>query len=148
MKKTIKSTPAQKENVTIVNPAKETNLQKINLDKFADSLEKFEGKEKKSKETSIYKYPESFPKEDVNSEKGKNWRNQKRGKIKRFVNNILLYAKHKRMEDLQKEISEFKTFYAETYILNDYSGKSISNSNKEKEVAELSIALDIVKQTI
>lgn len=148
MKKTNQSAKAINVNADKKENAKETNLQIINLDKFANQLESFEGKEKKNKRETIYKYPEDFKKEDVNAEKGKNWRNNKRGRVKRYVGNILLYAKHKRMDDLQKEISEFKAFYSEFYILNDYKIDSISNSNKEKDNEELQLMLDIVKQTI
>jgi hypothetical protein len=146
MKKT--TTPKNATQKEIVAPKENVNLSKINLDAFAEKLDSFEGKEKKSKKESIYKYPIDFPKTDVNSEKGKNWRNNKRNTMKRFINNILLYAKMKRIEDLTKEIESFKSFYTEFYCLNDYSSSSISNSNKEKEGKELELMLSIIKSTL
>lgn len=118
---------------------------KMNLDKFADQLGKMELKEKKDKET-IYLYPEGMTKEMISGEKGKKFRNSLRNRLKTISNNILLFAKMKRMEDLDKEINSFLAFYKDHYRLNDLSLKSISQSADEGKNASLSLFLSIVKE--
>lgn len=126
------------------SPAKR-ELTKINLNKFADALAKVEVKEKRAKET-IYKYPDTFSKSDINAEKGKKFRNSLRNKLKRFSNNIFVYTKQQDIEAIKKEVALFNAFYAEHYILNDFSFASLSNTKAEGKEKGFKTLLDIVKE--
>lgn len=139
-----------KSSSAIVNPIakkdESPNLSKINLSKFADQLEKMELKEKKDKET-IYIYPEGMSKSDISGEKGKKFRNGLRNKMKFHSNNILLFAKKNRLDDLKSAIESFRKFYKENYRINDLSIKSISHSANEEKNIFLSLFLEIVKES-
>lgn len=147
----IASKNAKKEIKKNANPsdAKKSDASKeiikINLSKFADQLGKIELKEKRDKET-IYIYPEGFSKEMISSEKGKKFRNSLRNRMKTICNNILLYAKMNRMEDLQKSISEFDALYSANYRIRDYSIKSLSSSGDESKLSLMILALSIIKE--
>lgn len=117
---------------------------KINLGQFKDQLGKIELKEKRDKET-IYIYPEGFSKEMISSEKGKKFRNSLRNRMKTICNNILLYAKMNRMEDLQKSIAEFDALYSANYRIKDYSIKSLSSSGDESKLSLMILSLQIIK---
>lgn len=117
----------------------------INLSQFADQLSGISLKEKKDKET-IYKYPEGFSKEMISSEKGKKFRNSLRNRMKTICNNILLFAKMNRMEDLQKEIASFDALYIANYRINDYSLKSFSSSGDESKLSMMNLSLSIIKE--
>lgn len=121
------------------------NLNEINLSKFADQLSAISLKEKKERET-IYLYPEGFSKEIISSEKGKKYRNGLRNIAKRFCNNILLFAKMNRMDDLKKEIAEFDLFYKEKYRIQDYSSASISQSNNPEKEIGFNLMMQIIKE--
>lgn len=132
----------------IVKPiAKEEKKEtiKINLDKFAKELEGMQLKEKRTRET-IYVYPESFTKSDINSEKGKKYRNSIRNNLKRFSNNICIYAKMKDAEKLGNEVKGFEGFYKEKFRLNDFSLSSISQSKDELKEKDFSLMLEIIKE--
>lgn len=120
------------------------DLSKFNLEKFADQLSAISLKEKKNKET-IYVYPPEFKKEDIGGEIGKKWRNSQRRKLESLTNNILFFAKGKKMEDLQDAIKKFRSFYKETYRRNDFSIDSLSQSRNDARNAGISLALDIIK---
>lgn len=122
-----------------------SSIASINLSKFADQLSLIALKEKKSKD-HIYLYPEGFSKEDLSGEKGKKFRNSIRNKMKTFSNNILLYAKMNRIEDLEKEIASFLPFYKEKFRINDLSIASISSSQDESKIGNFSLMLSIIKE--
>lgn len=126
---------------SIASPA----IIKINLDQFKDQLGKIEIKEKKERE-SLYNYPEGFSKEMISSEKGKKFRSSLRNQLKRICNNILLYAKMNRMEDLNAEIDLFASFYKKNYRLNDYSLKSLSYSQNEEKSSNFDLMMQIIKE--
>lgn len=137
---------------TKVSNQKETVVSKINLSSLTDQLSKVELKEKIKKQT-IYKYPEGFTEKDMNSEKGKKFRNGLRNKLRRFVNNVLSYAKQHQINKsaeaenlLQKEISEFMTFYKDNYRINDLSFDSISNTKDEDKTGDIKLFIHVVKQ--
>lgn len=121
------------------------NLNEINLSKFADQLSGISLKEKKERET-IYIYPDGFSKEIISSEKGKKFRNGLRNQMRRFANNILLFAKMNRLDDLRKEIAEFDLFYAKYYRMQDYSASSISQSNNPEKEMGFSLMMEIIKE--
>lgn len=62
-------------------------------------------------------------------------------------NNIILFAKEKRLNELKKEIANFINFYKFAYTLNDFSLVSISRNNRDMETKErLTLMLIIVNQ--
>lgn len=136
-KKTIATTEVKKE----IAPS----VEKVNLSKYAERLQKVEVKEIKKKQT-LYNYPDGFSESDINNEKGKKFRNSLRTAMKRFANNITLAAKQNDAEKLQKEIAEFKIFYKKNYRVNDFSLSSITNTKDEGKEYLLSLAIDIVKE--
>lgn len=137
----IKSSPAKNVNASKENAS--PAIIKFNLDQFKDQLGSIELKEKRDKET-IYIYPEGMTKEMISSEKGKKFRNSLRNRMKTICNNILLFAKMDRMEDLQKSIAEFDALYAKNYRMQDYSLKSISSSGDESKLSMISLSLKII----
>lgn len=141
MKKSETKTVATK-TVKNANSTKVVNLQ---LSQFAKKLESVEVKEKKDKLT-IYNYPETFSKTDINSEKGKKFRNSLRSKMQKFANNIFYYAKINDNEKLIAEINSFDAHYKENYRLNDYSLKSVSSSNNEVKAKDIELMLSIIKE--
>lgn len=128
-----------------VSEKKNDQIVKINLDKFKDQLSGIELKEKKIRET-IYVYPEGFDKEKINSDAGKKFRNSLRNSMKRFCNNILIFAKSDQLEKLQSEIESFKSFYKKNYRINDYSLGSISSSNDPIKERDLNLMIQIIKE--
>lgn len=120
-------------------------ITKFNLDQFADQLGKIELKERKDKET-IYFYPEGMTKDQISGDAGKKFRNSLRRKRDSFCNNILFFAKGKKMDDLKKEIDLFLAHYKITYRRNDLSIESISQSHNDAKNVSLSLALQIVKE--
>lgn len=139
---------AQKTSVNTKNAdAKNANSKKIvdlQLTQFAKKLESIEVKEKKDKVT-LYIYPDGFSKTDINSEKGKKFRNSLRTKIQKFANNICVYAKSKQSEKLIDEIKEFDAHYKQCYRVNDYTLKSISSSNNEAKNENIELMLQIIQ---
>lgn len=122
--------------------AKVEKIGTLNLSKYAEKLAKVEIKEK-VKKSHLYLYPENFTEAQINSVEGKKFRNKQRNILQRFVNNILLFAKMNRIEDLKKEIENFDSFYKATYRLNDYTIHSITNKAEEKQ-ADIKIAFEII----
>lgn len=140
----VKTNATTKKNVankkTTENKKSVVNL---NLSQFAAKLDNIEVKEKKDKET-LYIYPETLSKSDINGEKGKKHRNKLRTKMQKFENNIFVFTKTNDTENLEKTIAEFDAFYKENYRTPDYSLKSISSSNDEKKTASLKTMLEII----
>lgn len=142
-KKTNIVTTSKNEDVKVKN----NEIVKINLSKFTKQLESKILEKKSNERTTLYKYPIEFTKADVNNKKiGGKFRANKRNRLSTFVNNILLFTKHNRLEDLLAEIKLFDTFYKEFYLVNDYSLTSLTNVNEEKEkFADLKLALTIIQ---
>lgn len=120
-------------------------INKINLSKFVSQLSTIELKEKKDKET-IYVYPEGSSKEWIQSDKGKKFRNSLRNAMKKFANNILIFAKINDLEKLQGEIKKFDEFYKKNYRINDLSLKSISSSSDPLKERDYSLMIEIIKE--
>jgi hypothetical protein len=120
--------------------AEENRLTEINLSKFADQLQSVELKVKREKET-LYKYPDGFSKEDINSDKGKKFRNSLRTKLKSFSNNIFYYAKTQDAEKIKLEIEKFDLFYQANYRINDYTINSITHAEKREKDIELMLMI-------
>lgn len=146
-KKAIKAITATNKKETVVKEKKvvsKPSIINLNLSKYADKLKSIEVKEKKSKD-SFYKYPESFTQLDINSLKGKQFRNKMRNKINSFENNIFVFAKTKQIEKLKNEVRLFNDFYKEHYQINDYSLKSITQAHSELKTDSLQMMLNIIK---
>jgi hypothetical protein len=123
------------------------NVTTLNLAKFADKLKNVEIKEIAKKQT-IYIYPENFTPKMINEKEGKQFRSARRNQLKRFVNNVLLYAKYpeKYLDNLHKEIADFEVYYKTFYRLNDYSFASLSQSKDESKEADLKLFLEILNE--
>lgn len=137
----MKAQQSKKANETIKS---EKQLSTINLQKFADQLANVELKKKNEKET-IYNYPEGWNKEKINSDEGKKFRNKLRNQLKSLCNNIFYYAKIQDQEMLLQEIVKFEKFYNANYRINDYSIRSLTNSEKKEK--EIELTLQIIKET-
>jgi hypothetical protein len=147
--------------------SKNADLQKaLNLSqkKLLDTLNTFDFKDIKVKEkkssdkksrNDMYHYQFLFNKyknldyskfTDADFKKNdKSLRTKLRHKRNSFANNIILYAQNKDLVNLQKEIKDFNSFYKETYVLNDYSLKSISDTNSDSDTKILlNMMLDII----
>lgn len=124
---------------------KVNEVSKVNLSKFAKQLESKQVKEKSTKDT-IYIYPEKMTEAEKSNEVGKKWRNSVRNKIRRFSNQIFVYAKTNNLDALKKEVKDFKTFYKETYRINDFSLGSISQSKNEEKANDIKLMLEIIKE--
>lgn len=138
------STTTTAKNATAKN---ENKVSTLNLGKFAEQLAKVELKEKIKKST-LYIYPDGYSESDINSEKGKKFRNKLRNEIKRLCNNILLFAKMNRIDDFKKEVEKFNLFYKTNYQLNDYSLASITNTKDEAKENDLKLMLSIIKDNM
>lgn len=132
-------------NAKVNNTKKSTSkVVDLNLSKFANQLKDVQLKEKKDKET-LYIYPDGFSKTDINSEKGKKFRNSLRTKIQKFANNIFVFTKTEQQDKLIEEIKLFDVFYKANYKTNDYTVKSVSSSNNELKNADFNQMFDIIK---
>ncbi len=110
------------------------NLANVNLSKGLDKFKNLNVKESITvKKETVYIYPETFSQSDINSQKGKAFRTSKRTALKRFVNNILLFAKMQRIEDLINEIKLFKIEYKNTYRLNNFTVESVTRKNDNSD---------------
>lgn len=90
----------------------------------------------------IYK----FERTNVDSKKAQSLRQKIRKQINSKVDNILFYFNQKDELNLKSTILDFKNFYVETYILNDYSIESIYATHIDIEKRnKLKLALDIIK---
>jgi hypothetical protein len=136
MKKASASTTAKKDLST-------SKVAKVNLSKYAEQLSKITVKEKNKRE-HLYIYPEGFTEQMINSEVGKKHRNKMRNILKRFTNNIFVFAKSNQIDKLQTEVNLFKSFYKENYRIQDFSLNSITNAKDEKK-ENIQLMLNIVK---
>lgn len=120
-----------------------SNVTKVNLDKFTDALKNVEVKEKVKKD-NIYIYPETMTEKEKSNEVGKKFRNKLRNQLRRYANNIFVFAKTKNVESLEKEINLFDKFYKENYRINDYSFSSITNTKNEVKEKDIKLMLEII----
>lgn len=89
----------------------------------------------------IYK----FERDNLDSQKAQSKRTKIRKQINKKIDNILFYFKEKNEKDLKLSVKDFKEFYLETYILNDYSINSIYANHVDKDKKDkLKLALDII----
>lgn len=137
-------------NVKKIAPQKKIQkdeIVKINLSKFSKALENKIIERKSTERITLYKYPSEFTKEQINAKQGKQFRSKLRTKLNNFTNNIFLFAKQNRVDELKTEIKNFDSFYKENYLLNDYSLSSLTNINEDKEkFANIKLMLDIINE--
>ena len=89
----------------------------------------------------IYK----FERENLSSQKAQSKRTKIRKQISDKIDNVIFYFNEKNEEKLKESIKDFKDFYLETYILNDYSINSIyANHVEQIKKDKLKITLDII----
>lgn len=124
---------------------KKEEITSINLSKFKEKLENVQLKEKRNRET-IYVYPDDFSKSDINSEKGKKFRNSLRSKMKKFANNIFYFSKINEIEKLKAEIGLFEDYYKRFFRINDFSLNSLSQSKDAGKERDFQLMLDIIKE--
>ena len=151
---TKKKALANKTNETILKTTKtknievlekKENLTKINLSKFKNELEKKVLENTKKDKQLLYIYPDELnTKEKINSLLGKKFRQNTRNKLERFSNNIFIYAKTENIESLKKEIEDFKIFYKERFVKNDFTKESLSSSTKNE--SDLTLMLNIINE--
>lgn len=129
-------------NLKNVNAKKESSkLTTINLSKFANLKVSEVVKTQKS---TLYNYPENWNALQINAGEGKSFRTKKRNKLMQFANNICVFAKHNRLNDLIEEIKKFDIFYKEIFKLNDYSINSLTHTKEEKNAFYCDM-LEIIK---
>ena len=130
---------SKKANSTKVNNVENTkqDLLKINLSTLADQIKEKANHSIKSEKQYLYKYPVEWTKNDIQSKQGKQFRSKCRKAIQRFSNNIFCFADMQENEKLVNEISNFKNFYTENYLINDFSFASLSTSEDNKKDIEL-----------
>lgn len=137
--------PKNAKNANAKNATPPANLTQINLDKFATELQnKGDLKIKKSRDT-IYKYPESFTPESINSPAGKKFRTKLRGTLKKFSHNIFYYSKIQDTEQLMDQIAKFDQFYADNFKLQNYEIDSLTQTQDDLKSRDLQLMLDIIK---
>jgi hypothetical protein len=158
--KNLKNAKLLKEQKSVLEETKNLSLESIldKLNKIDTSTIKVKEKKNSDKRsnTDFYKYEFLFKSiydldfnlidKETFKIKGQRIRTKIRNKRNAFANNIILYKNNKDIENLKKEVKSFIKFYLETYVLNDYSLKSISSNNRDKETTFLlSSMLDIIK---
>ena len=136
-----------KKTTTKNQVAKKDEIVKINLSKFSKALESKIIERKSTERITLYKYPNTFTKEQINAKQGKQFRSKLRTKLNNFTNNIFLFAKQNRVSELKTEIKNFDSFYKENYLLNDYSLNSLTNINEDKEkFTNIKLMLEIINE--
>lgn len=130
----------------VIASVKTDKIEKINLSKFAKELENVNVSHALRERETIYIYPEEIKKEDINNAIGKKFRSSLRSRLKRFSNNIFVFAKKNEEKELIAEIGLFDEFYKKNYRINDYSLKSVSSSNDLAKNRDLSLMLQIIAE--
>jgi hypothetical protein len=90
----------------------------------------------------IYK----FERDNLDSQKAQSKRTKIRKQIANKIDNIIFYFNDKNEVELKKSIEDFKQFYLETYILNDYTLNSIyANHVEQIKKDKLNLVFQIIK---
>lgn len=130
-----------------VKEVQKESTPKMNLAQFKSLLDVKQLDSTKGERSTIYKYPDTFTKEDINDKKGKHFRSSLRTKLKNFSNNIFIFAKSEQIENLKSEVEKFNSFYKENYILQSYKIESITNVNQDKsKFQDIVLMLNIVNE--
>jgi len=137
----------QKQGANMQTVTTKTGEKKIvDLSKFKSLLETKVVKTDRKERSEIYNYPKEITKELRSESIGKAWRASQRKKLERFEGNIFFYAKANNIEKLLSEIESFNKFYKDTFLRNDYSIDSITQSkDNAKSIGEM---LQIIKHVM
>lgn len=133
MKTTVKKTETNEEIEAILNSKNifnEDNLLNLdlenldlnNLEKIVGEISKNVKQKKENKKDSLYKN---------NPDKGQ--RQKLRHKRNYYVDNMIFHFNNKNVNEVKNCFNEFKKFYLENYILNDFSESSIMQNNSDNE---------------
>jgi len=126
---------AETKAAVIVNTIDE-KLAKLNLNNFVKN-----GQGRKT----IYKVDESIQNDERAMKIFR--RNLRREKTQICLKVVREYSETKKLSNAT--LNEFKKFYAEKFITNDFSNQSFSSVNEEKDSAKLyELTLEIVKTSI
>jgi len=157
-KESVKNVNADKKEINLVNnnalsesvlEAKKEAIKKgINFNNLdfknllnATSKIKVEKVKNVNEKHFIYK----FERENLDSQKAQSKRTKIRKQIANKIDNILFYFNEKNEIEVKKSIKDFKAFYLETYILNDYSLNSIyANHVEQIKKDKLKLVFDII----
>ncbi len=131
-----------KKNVIVkkVTITKNEKLDSTNLELLKNKLSKIDTT-KKETTTKDKNYLYTFDRLDLSEKELRAKRVKLRRDLTNICNNIII--KNKKSVTFEG-IKEFIDFYKTNYIVNDYTIKSITNSEKRKE--ELIIILDLTKE--
>lgn len=117
------------------------NLDFLNLHKQTSTIN-IEKQKSVNEKHFIYK----FERLNLGKQKEQSLRQKIRKSISNKIDNIIFYFNAKNEVELKKSISEFKDYYIETYILNDYSINSIyANHIGDEKMRNLKLSLEIIK---
>lgn len=136
-----------KKSTNVKNQNKVQSLDSANVDQLANQIieEKTEGKQKEEikERLSVYK----FDYQNLSTDQLKKKRQNARNKINSFCRNIINYSDlQKDSEKLKTEIENFKSFYKETYVINNFKVESLRKRIDEKERKDLQRMLDIIQE--
>jgi hypothetical protein len=127
-----------KKNVTAKNVNLETltdeqlltaNLDEINIFDLLSKNKSLQPKLNQSKDTkeTMFVYPKDADKKTI-----KNFRTKARKQRNYFIESLLTAYENKDVNKQKEVLKEFKVFYKETYLKNDFSISSISRLNADK----------------
>lgn len=124
---------------------KDVAIQKINMETLINSLQNVEIKEKNSlSRKGLYKYSEDeLQKIAKDKDESKKIRNSSRRKTDNFLSQIALKLKQKDLEGAKSLAKSFNEYYAERFLLNDFSTDSVresaSLSDHERQIYSVSL---------
>lgn len=150
-KRVLKQQENKNKNAVVVSAAKNAKgeIVNLNLNSYKNTVSQFGGLQSKggSKET-MYIYPAGTTEMMKIGKFGKNFRKNKRDTVNKFAGNCEYYAKNNLQKELLNEIAEFKKFYKEFYLVNDFSPASISKTeNKIAATIICNLIKDVELQT-
>lgn len=128
------------------NKTVSVELNAVNSNDIAKRLESLQLTEKSEKgnKDAMYKFQLDKSKR-LDSDSQKKLRTKIRKELNTLMFNIVFNTKKKNEDRVKQCIKEFLQFYKSTYIVNDFSLKSLYSGNEESKVFEYTLALDIVK---
>lgn len=139
MKNTKKAAETQSVKVATENKKVDSNTLDVLAAKLQKSAnEKLAEKEQKKEKNFLYRFQIESPNLSTKEQKSK--RKKLRDKIKDLA--FQLHVK----KDKNEAANEFLSFYKENFIKNDFTLKSCTNSQVEKEIEFVRFALEFCKQ--
>lgn len=118
------------------------SLDKNNLKALIESNLKPKSKSSTTSKTDIYK---SEIKEKYSSDR--NMRKALRKKRNYFIENVLAFHLSDNLEGIKETFNDFKEFYKETYVTNDFSIGSLARANSDKRtIVKINAFFSVLKQ--